>query len=434
MKAYDIFISYRREGGAQYARIMQLMLQQRGFRVFLDYDELTDGVFGDHIKAAIIEAPVFMLILSRESMHRCMDENDWLRQEILLAIRHNKHIVPVNPDNMFDSLPDDTEVKKLPEEIRNTITNIQYSEINFGQSLGVLVDLMIQNRLRPTLGERVPSANIDTDFHTAQRTLRKKEKTRLFKRVICIFLIILGFCCAFLYSYKKLTMVNHHDLTEQIIKLQNRYRSLHLFLDPDITERQLEAVEDILSKLTEIKKDTLLMSKFEFSTGQWYGINNKTFDYQTKDLPITNVSYGEVYMFLGKLRDLTNLEFSLPSENEWKYAAMGGRFNETTLYAGSNIADNVAWYEDNSGGCAHPSNGQQGKAPNFLDIYDMSGNVSELCNSTFSEGDHSSYTSCGGHFNSPATEITTTSRLAVTTDYKDKTLGFRVVIHIENHF
>ena len=50
---YDIFISYRRTGGAQYARILQLMLSQRGFKVFLDYDELKDGVFGKRIKAAI---------------------------------------------------------------------------------------------------------------------------------------------------------------------------------------------------------------------------------------------------------------------------------------------------------------------------------------------------------------------------------------------
>ena len=56
---YDIFISYRRTTGAQYARIIQLMLAQRGYKVFLDYDELKDGVFGKRIKAAINEAPVF---------------------------------------------------------------------------------------------------------------------------------------------------------------------------------------------------------------------------------------------------------------------------------------------------------------------------------------------------------------------------------------
>ena len=73
---YDIFISYRRIGGAQYARILQLMLQQRGYRVFLDYDELTDGKFGDHIQEAIREAPIFMIVLSKGSLVRCKNEGD----------------------------------------------------------------------------------------------------------------------------------------------------------------------------------------------------------------------------------------------------------------------------------------------------------------------------------------------------------------------
>lgn len=45
-KKYDIFISYRSKDGAQYARILQLELEKYNYRVFLDYDELTDGVFG----------------------------------------------------------------------------------------------------------------------------------------------------------------------------------------------------------------------------------------------------------------------------------------------------------------------------------------------------------------------------------------------------
>lgn len=87
---YDIFISYRRVGGAQYARILQLMLSQRGYRVFLDYDELKDGIFGKKIKAAILEAPVFMLVLSKNALDRCKNDDDWVREEILFAIEGGK--------------------------------------------------------------------------------------------------------------------------------------------------------------------------------------------------------------------------------------------------------------------------------------------------------------------------------------------------------
>ena len=125
---YDIFISYRRDGGAQYARILQLMLIQRGYKVFLDYDELKDGVFSDKIRVAIKEAPIFMLVLSNGSMARCANEGDWVREEISLAVEQNKHIIPVNPDNGFDGFPD-----QMPKNLRETIGSHQHSEINFGQ-------------------------------------------------------------------------------------------------------------------------------------------------------------------------------------------------------------------------------------------------------------------------------------------------------------
>ena len=87
MQSYDIFISYRRKGGAQYARILQLMLIQRGYNVFLDYDELTDGRFGEHIINAIHQAPIFIMVLSAGALERCKNEDDWVRNEILLALK-----------------------------------------------------------------------------------------------------------------------------------------------------------------------------------------------------------------------------------------------------------------------------------------------------------------------------------------------------------
>ena len=156
---YDIFISYRRTGGAQYARILQLMLIQRGYKVFLDYDELTDGIFSDKIRAAIREAPVFMLVLSGGSMARCANEGDWVREEITLAVKQQKHIIPVNPDNSFDGFPD-----AMPAELQEAIGSHQHSEISFGQALGATIDLMIKNRLAPTLGERTSSQHKDEDY------------------------------------------------------------------------------------------------------------------------------------------------------------------------------------------------------------------------------------------------------------------------------
>ncbi len=432
---YDIFISYRRDGGAQYARILQLMLQQRGYKVFLDYDELTDGIFGDHIKAAIKDAPVFMLVLSEKSMQRCVNEDDWVRQEILLAIQEGKHLVPVNPDNMYDGMPEDTAEKRIPTAIREQVSSHQYSEIGFGQTLGVTIDLMIKNRLVPSLGRRNVADHVDTDFTSAQETLEKIDAhNRFMKRVgiagaVAVVLIVLATCVWFWQRQKEKDRVEAEKtaLLDLQNALQEKYREFNLVLAPDLTMSQMNTIDTILYNMSAVKPGTLWMSQFEMTEGQWHALRNESYDETQKFMPVTNVSWGEVYNLILDLTNMTKIDFALPTAEEWEFAARSGEDNDSFLYAGDNEVDKVAWYKDNSGGKAHPSDGQQ-KDPNMLDLFDMSGNVGELTNSPYGDG---LYTVCGGDFNSPASEVTVTSRKGVGTDTKDKTIGFRLVIRKE---
>ena len=426
---YDIFISYRRVGGAQYARILQLMLIQRGYKVFLDYDELTDGVFSDKIRAAIKEAPVFMLVLSGGSMTRCANEGDWVREEITLAVKQGKHIIPVNPDNSFDGFPDG-----MPEELKEAIGSHQHSEISFGQALGATIDLMIKNRLAPTLGERDSLDKRDEDYASAQETLRRQDAhNRFMKRLGIASAIIMTaiVLCTCFWFWK-----NQHDkddaeaevvaLAAMRSELQEKHKDFMLQLNQDLTMPQMATIDTILTNMTEVYPDSIWMSQFEFTVGQWYGIKGEPYDEAQAHMPMTNVSYADIYMFLGDLGDMTNLNVELPSVEVWQYAAHGGENHETTLYVGGDDVNKVAWYKDNSDGHAHPSDGQQGKEPNMLDLYDMSGNVSELCNTPFD--DSGAYTICGGDYDSPAAEVTATSRKAFATDAKDKHVGFRIII------
>lgn len=167
---YDIFISYRRAGGAQFARIIQLMLIKRGYKVFLDYDELSGGYFGDEIKKAIQEAPIYMLVLSKGSMNRCTYEDDWVRAEISYAILLKKHIIPINPDNSFDGFP-----QGMPDNLK-IIGDYLFSEIYFGRLLGPSFDFMIKNRIEPLIGERTSTNRRDEDYADTQDTLLSKDK------------------------------------------------------------------------------------------------------------------------------------------------------------------------------------------------------------------------------------------------------------------
>lgn len=102
-------------------------------------------------------------------------------------------------------------------------------------------------------------------------------------------------------------------------------------------------------------------------------------------LPVDSVSWNDCQEFIEKLNRLTGKNFRLPTEAEWEYAARGGNKSKGYKYGGSNDADAVAWYKNNSENKTHTV---ATKPANELGLYDMSGNVSEWCSDWY--GDYSS--------------------------------------------
>ena len=106
--------------------------------------------------------------------------------------------------------------------------------------------------------------------------------------------------------------------------------------------------------------------------------------------PAYYISWEDCDTFLIKLNALTGLDFRMPTEAEWEYAARGGNRSLGYTYAGSNTVDSVAWYSVNSYdlGSSHADYGTHivmQKLPNELGLYDMSGNVFEWCSDWYDE-------------------------------------------------
>lgn len=112
--AYDVFISYRRQGGGADARMMYDRLVQSGYTVSFDMDTLKNGNFNEELLKRVAECKNFVVLLSENCFERtlngCKREDDWLHLELATALYNNKNIVTV-------MLPGFVFPEKLPPDI-----------------------------------------------------------------------------------------------------------------------------------------------------------------------------------------------------------------------------------------------------------------------------------------------------------------------------
>ena len=156
-------------------------------------------------------------------------------------------------------------------------------------------------------------------------------------------------------------------------------------------------------------------------------------------LPVENVSYDDICNdFLPKLnKQLIGMQFRLPTEAEWEYAARGGQKGDSGIYAGGSEIDKVAWYKKNS---STGTNVVATKSANALGLYDMSGNVTEWCwDGKLTYKADSVTNPCGvinaaypvirgGNFYAEAQECRVSHRKTLERTIKYNYLGFRLVL------
>jgi uncharacterized membrane protein YeaQ/YmgE (transglycosylase-associated protein family) len=137
-KSQGIFLSYRREDAAPYARLLQLQLTERfpTTQVFLDLDSIEAGLdFAEVIQRALNSSAVLVALIGDqwttvvddEGRRRLDNPDDYVRYEIQTALERGLRVIPVLVDGAKP-----LRRQYLPSELQG-LTRLNALELSYGR-------------------------------------------------------------------------------------------------------------------------------------------------------------------------------------------------------------------------------------------------------------------------------------------------------------
>ena len=180
------------------------------------------------------------------------------------------------------------------------------------------------------------------------------------------------------------------------------------------------------------------MGKFEVTQKQWRELmGTSPSKFKGDDLPVEQVTWEEVNVYLEKLSSKTGSVYRLPSEAEWEYAALAGQQSQYPSGESPAGISRLAWFKVTT----NKTEPIGTRASNKFGLFDMFGNVEEWTADCFNpnylkapsvgvpwlEGLCTFRVVRGGSWSHSVAYLRTKSRHQVHMSSKVDNLGFRVV-------
>jgi formylglycine-generating enzyme required for sulfatase activity len=211
----------------------------------------------------------------------------------------------------------------------------------------------------------------------------------------------------------------------------------------------------------EVTVQPFFIGKYPVTQAQWQAIaNTPKIERElkpnpsrfTKDnnLPVEQVFWEEAVEFCARLSRETGRDYRLPTEAEWEYACRAG--TKTPFYFGQTITGKLANYNTDTTYAQERKVKSKGKMtsvgtypPNAFGLYDMHGNVWELCLDHWHnnyegapidgrvwllENENPRHVMRGGSWYDNPRNCRSATRNNNTSDNRDYVIGFRVVCEI----
>lgn len=476
---YSIFISYRHADTADKAEHLLTLLEAEGYKGRVSFDrENLDGQFDLEILGRLDNCTDFIVILGANTLNGIKDEDtvwyqrlsecsvgefraieaemkrsgaqlDFVRLEIARAIAKGKHIIPVvpvtTPEYNFDRLELTDDILLL---IKQQAEKYQDSKDFLYRDIVPRIRKRLKTRpnKRPLLKWIIAVVSLlviaagivvgtrwnkEYELLTQCRTQADYEslannswgfKTKECQDSINAFNQLIG---------SEYTAINDALGTD-------RRDSIRIQWNDECSLQQIRVIKQLVNNMMLVPAGKFIMGtdkeeglenpphevtvehdfylgKFELTEREWNVIMKDSLVGSEK-LPMTDISWYDCQDLIGTLTRLTGLTFSLPSEEQWEYAASYG--HPEWMYAGGDKASEVAVFGINN------KQNVNSKLPNALDIYCLSGNVAEWTN----DGNDTRKRVRGGSYHSDEEEVTVTFSESASPDMGSMYIGMRLLL------
>jgi formylglycine-generating enzyme required for sulfatase activity len=131
----------------------------------------------------------------------------------------------------------------------------------------------------------------------------------------------------------------------------------------------------------------------EVTQGQWKAVmgtepwKGKQWAKEGANYPAVYVSWNDAVAYCKKLSEKEGKTYRLPTEAEWEYACRAGTQTAWSFGDDAKALGDHAWHRENAVNAGELYAHQVGlKKPNAFGLYDMHGNVWELCHDYYGKG------------------------------------------------
>ena len=257
-KNFDVFISYRHSDGKDKAISLEANFEKAGCRTFRDDNELRREAFDKGIEKAVLDAPVFVMVLTSDYFGRCNQEGDWVRREIDLAIENGKVIIPINYNGVLKGVPD-----YLDEEFRKKVGCHTFIALHTDTSFKATLKEIIDNDIKPNISIVVNNNN------RAKLSVKTDANCELIEDDEIIATLQEG-------TTKQIFVEKgEHEFIARSTEYNDIEQSIEKFID-DINSKYLLKIE-LANQVQERKNAIAEKEKRKQKRKEWWGRNKRKF-------------------------------------------------------------------------------------------------------------------------------------------------------------